>query len=101
MKDLNNNNEIKGYSLHNGKPPGLHECSKCLKMLDNSHFKYYKHRVNKKGYLLRSNALCSECVKITNKERKTTLDKATKNNEIPPKPLPGDICPNCKRKVGF
>ena len=92
--------EINGVIFHKGKPPGLHECSKCLVMKTNENFKYYNQRVDKSGYLMRSNALCLDCDKVMSVERKTTLDKATKNNEIKDKPLPGDICEKCNRKWG-
>jgi hypothetical protein len=89
-----------GIILHNGKPPGLHKCSRCWCRKDSSHFGYYSCRVDKNGYLMRSNALCFDCRKVTNKERKDTLDKAKKAGKIPPKPKPGDICSNCVRPWG-
>lgn len=90
----------RGLILHKGKPPGLHKCSRCHAMKDSSHFGYYSCRVDKKGYLMRSNALCFDCRNETNKERKDTLDKAKKAGKIPPRPKPGDICPNCQRSWG-
>ena len=86
--------------LHRGKPEGLHECSKCAEMKDNSNFTYYNQRVDKNGYLMRSNALCLNCSEIMNSERKATLDKAKKNGEIEDKPLGGAKCPGCKRNWG-
>ena len=92
--------QAKGIILHNGKPPGLHKCSRCCGMKDSSHFGYYSCRVDKNGYLMRSNALCFDCRKETDKERKDTLDNAKKAGKIPPKPNPGDICSNCHRSWG-
>lgn len=93
-------NEIKGMKLHKGMPLGLHECSICREEKDNSAFSYYTGRVDKYGFLLRSNAHCKSCSKISTKERKDTLKKAEKEGKIPPKPKPGDICTNCNRKWG-
>ena len=90
----------RGIIFHNGKPGGLHECSNCLVHKDSSNFNYYNKRVDKNDYLMRSNALCSDCSDKTTKERKHTLTKAQNNNEIGAKPLPGDTCPNCNRKWG-
>jgi len=89
-----------GCILHKGKPPGLHECSRCRGNKDHTHFAYYAQRVDKNGYLMRSNALCNDCRTETDKERKDTLSKANKDGKIPPKPKPGDICPNCERPWG-
>ena len=55
-----------------GKPPGIHECSRCRGNKDHAHFAYYAQRVNKNGYLMRSNALCNDCRTETDKERKDT-----------------------------
>lgn len=95
-----NPNDINGAIFHYGKPPGLHECSRCGECKENSNFRYYNQRVDRYRYLSRSNALCSDCSKQMNSERKTTLDKATKNGEIGEKPLPGDKCPKCERNWG-
>jgi len=92
--------EIKGCIFHKGKPPGLHECSKCRVSKDSSHYGYYTNRVDKNHYLMRSNALCKDCRMETEKERKDTLKKATKEGKIPTQPKPGDICPKCQRKWG-
>tara|TARA_Y100001972_G_scaffold81750_1_gene99418 strand:- start:3992 stop:4477 length:486 start_codon:yes stop_codon:yes gene_type:complete len=94
----NNVNDVKGIIFHKGKPPGEHECSKCLKLKDNNEFKYYKKRVDKNNYLMRSNAICHNCSKINNEERKKTLFKD--KNKIPPKPKAGSICESCNRKWG-
>lgn len=92
--------DIKGFILHKGEPPGLHECSKCRDLKGSEHFKYYQSRVDKNGYLMRSNALCNSCDKTMKQERESTLKKAELNNEIGDKPQPGSICPNCKRAWG-
>jgi hypothetical protein len=89
-----------GCVLHKGRPPGLHECSTCREKKDSSHFNYYNQRIDQHGYLMRSNALCKTCGDESSKERKKTLEKANKEGKIPPKPEPGDICPNCNRNWG-
>ena len=87
--------DIKGFIVHKGEPPGLHECSKCRELKGSDHFKYYQTRVDRNGYLMRSNALCNACDKIMKQERDSTLKKAGLNNEIGDKPQPGSTCPNC------
>ena len=107
LKDLKDavilNKEGKAFGggiYHYGKPPGLHECSKCRNNFDASHFTYYSKRVDKNNYLMRSNALCTVCSIEMNSERKSTLTKAKKNNEIGKKPEPGAKCPGCDRNWG-
>ena len=78
----------------NGVPAGTSECSQCRKQLDDEEFSYYQARVNKRGYLSRSNALCRACSGRLNAERKEILDQA----DIPPKPAKGGVCPKCNRK---
>jgi hypothetical protein len=90
--------DIKGYLCHKGPPPGLHECSKCREHKDNTHFKYYQQRVDNKGYLMRTNALCNLCSIKNKKEKDETMKKD--KNKIPKKPEPGSMCPNCKRSWG-
>ena len=99
LKNINVS-DVKGVIFHLGKPCGLHECSHCRVLKDSNNFSYYDQRVDKNGYLQRSNALCRDCRKATDSERKTTLDKATKNGEIGEKPLPGALCPGCDRNWG-
>ena len=94
------NPDIKGFIAHKGEPPGLHECSKCRELKGSEHFKYYQNRVDKNGYLMRSNALCNTCDKNMRQERDSTLKKAELNNEIGEKPCPGSTCPNCSRAWG-
>ena len=97
---LASNPDIKGVIAHKGEPPGLHECSKCRELKGSEHFKYYQNRVDKNGYLMRSNALCNICDKSMRQERESTLKKAELNNEIGEKPCPGSTCPNCSRAWG-
>lgn len=94
------NPDIKGFIAHKGEPPGLHECSKCFDLKGSEHYKYYQNRVDKHGYLMRSNALCNACDKSMRQERDSTLHKAKLNNEIGEKPCPGSVCPNCRRAWG-
>jgi hypothetical protein len=86
--------------FHKGKPDGLHECSRCRELKTSSNYNYYSKRIDKNGYLMRSNALCVDCTIETNQERSSTLNKAKKNNEIGKKPEPGDICTGCNRSWG-
>lgn len=97
---LISNPEIKGFIAHKGEPLGLHECSKCRELKGSEHFKYYQSRVDKNGYLMRSNALCNPCDKNMKQERDDTLKKAELNHEVGDKPKPGSICPNCSRAWG-
>ena len=90
--------EIKGIICHKGEPQGTHECSKCREVKSNDNFTYYNQRVDKNGYLIRTNALCSDCKKEINKETKETLDKESKEGNIPSKPKAGDTCNNCNRQ---
>lgn len=93
--------EAEGLILHRGKPPGEeHECSRCRQKKSHDDYKYYKCRVDKYGYLMRSNALCNDCEYETRKERESTLKAAIFENKIPPRPEPGDECPKCKRQWG-
>lgn len=79
--------------LSSGEPPGTKQCSRCKEILKTSEFSYYQTRVDSKGYLMRSNALCSQCAGESNRARRQVLDKSVS----PPKPGPGDRCPNCRR----
>jgi hypothetical protein len=92
--------EAQGCILHKGLPPGTHECSKCRNQKENTEFTYYSQRVDRYGYLMRSNALCRDCNSIMNKERQNTLNRAKKEGKIPPKPNQGDICSHCNRSWG-
>lgn len=79
--------------LTKGLPVEDMECRECRNNLNPDYFSYYLSRVDQKGYLMRSNALCNECSVKSNKQRKIILDNA----EIPKKPKKGEKCPNCKR----
>ena len=79
--------------LSNGIPPGIAQCSECKENLPTDQFSYYQGRVGQEGYLNRSNALCHACQKSTQANRKRAFQKA----DIPPKPRPGSICPECNR----
>jgi hypothetical protein len=92
--------EAKGCIFHRGLPPGTHECSKCRHQKPTSEYNYYQQRVDKNGYLMRSNALCHQCNLLMNNERKNTLKRAKIEGKIPPKPNPGDICTGCNRNWG-
>lgn len=91
----NGDAEVLQFILTNGIPPDINQCRECKENLSTDQFSYYQLRVDAKGFLMRSNALCNDCSKKTNKERKKVLDKF--KNEIPPKPKKGTRCPNCKR----
>lgn len=80
--------------LTKGLPDFFLECRECKKHLDPKDFTYYQSRVDKKGFLMRSNALCRSCMVVSNKERKIVLENAPKNK----KPEKGDTCPHCQRK---
>ena len=76
-----------------GVPGGEDECSECCKTLPAAQFSYYQTRVKQNGSLMRSNALCHECAKKLNQDRKEVLGVAS----TPPPPQSGDKCPNCDR----
>ena len=80
--------------LTKGEPTEKQQCRDCNELHDSTEYSYYQARVDKNGFLLRSNALCHSCAKKSNKARKDVLDNAN----IPDKPKSGTECPNCKRK---
>lgn len=92
ISKFNEFHEIRAI-LTKGLPEEKMECRECRKTLDSSFFSYYLSRVDRNGYLMRSNALCEECSVKSNKERKKVLDSA----KIPNKPKKGDKCPHCER----
>lgn len=92
VKNLNENFNI-SIILTKGIPNEKNQCRECGQYLDSHNFNYYLSRVDQLGFLMRSNALCTECAKKSNKQRKKVLD----NSEIPPKPEKGSECPNCDR----
>jgi hypothetical protein len=76
-----------------GIPQNLLECRECLQFLPSTEFTFYQGRVDKNGYLMRSNALCISCSKKINNGRSEVFKKSKKI----PKPKKGDICPKCER----
>ncbi len=76
-----------------GIPQDLLECRECLQFLPSTEFTFYQGRVDKNGYLMRSNALCISCSKKINNGRSEVFKKSKKI----PKPKKGDICPKCER----
>lgn len=91
----NSNPDVLKFILTNGIPDGINQCRECRENLSAEEFSYYQLRVDSKGFLMRSNALCDSCSKKTNKDRKKVLDKD--KDVIPPKPKRGTRCPKCKR----
>lgn len=90
---LSNPNKTVKIILSYGLPEKTMECRECRQHKSSENFGFYQSRVDANGYLMRSNALCNVCSKVSNKQRKEVLDKAL----IPEKPKSGDICPNCER----
>ena len=81
--------------LTKGIPVSKAKCSKCRKTFDACEFGYYQARVSSKGYLQRSNALCSSCRKDHGTELKEAIAKA---GGRPPEPKAGSVCPHCERE---
>lgn len=75
-----------------GLPKENLECRECRQTLESDEFTYYLCRVDKNGYLMRSNAMCHNCIEKSNKTRKKVL-----KNVSDPKPKKGDTCKNCNR----
>jgi hypothetical protein len=93
INNLHKNDNL-SLILTRGLPNEKMECRECRNSLDSKLFTYYLSRVDQKGYLMRTNALCYQCSTKSNQERKKVFD----NSNIPPKPKKGDKCPNCDRK---
>ena len=92
---LKNGDSI-SFVPHSGRMTNDRECSNCRLVLSYDKFNnIYYSRVDSKGYLMYSNALCINCSDFLNKQRRQSLSK-DKNN-IPDKPNDGDICPHCQR----
>jgi|LauGreDrversion4_2_1035121.scaffolds.fasta_scaffold20996_1 hypothetical protein len=91
---LNNCTDNVKVILSYGEPNEQLKCRECRESKDSKHFAFYQARVDAKGYLMRSNALCDVCSKISNEQRKKVLDSA----DIPDKPKSGETCPNCLRE---
>ena len=92
LNNLDVNQNLK-LILTRGIPVENMECRECRNSLNPNYFTYYLSRVDQKGYLMRSNALCNECSLKSNKQRKKVLDRAN----IPSKPKKGEECSNCNR----
>jgi hypothetical protein len=91
LNELNNNVKV---ILTYGEPSDKMRCRECKEMKDADCFSFYQARVGSDGFLMRSNALCCDCSKENNKQRKEVFDNA----DIPPKPKSGDVCTNCERE---
>ena len=68
-------------------------CRECKEEKISHEFSFYQARVDRNGYLLRSNALCNDCKISLDRERQL----AFQNSEITEKPEPGSLCPRCSR----
>jgi hypothetical protein len=88
---LNNYTDTVKVILTYGEPIDELKCRECKETKDSAHYSFYQARVDNKGYLMRSNALCDTCSKQLNEQRKKVLNLA----DIPEKPKLGDTCPNC------
>jgi len=100
LTNTKSNNAIIAENLENvkliltmGIPQDSLECRECLKFLPSTQFSFYQGRVDKNGYLMRSNALCISCSKKINNGR----NEVFKNSKKIPKPKKGDVCPKCER----
>lgn len=93
VNNINTANDVK-VILTYGLPNDCMECRECGECLDPKNFSYYMSRVDQNGYLMRSNALCNNCGKHSNAQRK----KVFENSIIPKKPKKGSECPHCGRK---
>jgi hypothetical protein len=92
LNNLDVNQNLK-LILTRGIPVENMELRECRNSLNPKYFTYYLSRVDQKGYLMRSNALCNECSIKSNKQRKKVLDRAN----VPSKPKKGEECSNCNR----
>jgi hypothetical protein len=90
---LNDNIDNVKLILTMGIPQENLECRECLQLLPSTQFTFYQGRVDKNGYLMRSNALCVECSKKINNGRTQVF----KNSKEIPKPKKGDVCQKCER----
>ena len=77
-----------------GEPKDASECSECRRILPDNQFSYYQTRVKQDGTLMRSNALCRDCAKRLDADRKQVFGSET---NIPEMPNKGNECPNCGR----
>jgi hypothetical protein len=74
------------------------KCRSCRKKKDSSNFRFYQSRVDKNGFLMRTNAICNSCSRPQNKKRTKILNDANKSGLIPKKPKSGDTCQGCERE---
>jgi hypothetical protein len=93
FKNSKNQIEMIEFLLSSGKPKGEMECRSCKKYKSTNSFSFYLSRIDKEGYLMRSNALCNKCSNRNHKLRTEDLD----NQNIPDRPPKGSLCPNCHR----
>ena len=97
MSQLNQNEMTQiGLSLTLGYPDTMshdkHKCSRCHLKKPNNEFSFYLSRVSADGYLMRSNALCTDCSNKQNSKRSKLLNEAHDMGLIPDKPNSGDTC---------
>jgi hypothetical protein len=69
-------------------------CRECGELKHSSEFTFYNGRVDRHGYLMRSNAICDSCKTNLDSKRSFVLD-AVKSIT---KPKKGDICDCCGRE---
>lgn len=98
---FNENMEV-GLALTFGKPTNVtektHKCSRCGNVYPSDQFKYYLSRIDGDGFLMRTNAICSECSKLSDEKRRKSLFKEEYRGNVNAKPKEGDVCPVCDRK---
>jgi len=112
LKEMQRRNLLTGAKFHHdvdlsrgvkviltyGIPEGTSECSQCRQTYDTSEFGYYQTRVDKNGYRMRSNALCSSCRSDHGQELKKAIKLHKKSGKpMPVKPESGDVCNHCQR----
>ena len=95
LSELSSNLESGDFRviLTRGIPTGCNQCSRCRRTFPAKEFSYYQARVQKNGYLQRSNAVCKKCLRCSKNE----LDAAVKNIKIPARPIKGSVCTHCER----
>lgn len=93
IDNLNTKTDVK-VILTFGLPKECMECRECGECKDSKHFSFYLGRVDRSGYLMRSNALCDACTHQSNTDRNKVLSDA----DIPDAPEKGSTCENCNRK---
>mgnify|MGYP000480266985 CR=1 FL=1 len=63
-----------------GIPEDHLECRECLEFLPATQFSFYQGRVDKNGYLMRSNAICITCTKKINNGRSEVFKNSKKKS---------------------